>query len=137
MSKEQQELLDEVYKAYISSKSNPLDGKYGDTSVRKLNYTHPYEPILSQEEFIDEIKTDSEFSEKWGLRIEERELTSGERMTMLEQIGRVYVGALKSKCEKYKSGKKILELIKQACDENYIPTKAIKVTYSKTIENYE
>ena len=34
---------------------------------------------LTQEEFINKCKTDSEFSETWELRIEERELSSEER----------------------------------------------------------
>ena len=34
---------------------------------------------LTQEEFISKCKPDSEFSEKWGLKIEERELSEGER----------------------------------------------------------
>ena len=56
MTEEQQELLSKVYSNYTRSKAHPLDGKYGDTSVRKLNHMYPYEPILSQEEFIDKIK---------------------------------------------------------------------------------
>ena len=35
--------------------------------------------ILSQEEFVNKIKTDVEFSEKCGLKIEERELRFEER----------------------------------------------------------
>jgi thymidylate synthase len=66
MNEEQQELLGEVYENYTRSKAHPLDGKYGDTSVRKFNHMYPYEPILSQEEFIDKIKTDDVFAYKWG-----------------------------------------------------------------------
>lgn len=39
-------------------------------------------PILerfSKEEFVNKCKTDSVFSEKWGLKIEERELSLEER----------------------------------------------------------
>jgi len=36
--------------------------------------------LLSKEEFINKCKTDSEFSEKWGLKIEERELSEKERI---------------------------------------------------------
>jgi thymidylate synthase len=56
----------DCYQSYISEKAHPLDGKYGDTSVRTLNHMYPYEPILSKEEFINKIKTDDEFAKKWG-----------------------------------------------------------------------
>jgi len=38
------------------------------------------EGILTRGEFINKCKTDPEFSEKWGLKIEERELSSEERL---------------------------------------------------------
>ena len=60
MNKEQQELLDEVYENYESRQTNM------------------YIPIWSQEEFINKCKNDSEFSEKWGLKIEYRELSENE-----------------------------------------------------------
>jgi hypothetical protein len=60
MNKEQQELLDEVYENYESRQTNM------------------YIPIWSQEESINKCKNDSEFSEKWGLKIEYRELSENE-----------------------------------------------------------
>ena len=38
--------------------------------------------MLSKEDFIRKIKTDSEFSQKWGLHIEERELSLEERFNI-------------------------------------------------------
>jgi hypothetical protein len=38
------------------------------------------ESILTRGEFINKCKTDPEFSEKWGLKIEERELSYDERI---------------------------------------------------------
>ena len=35
--------------------------------------------LITKEEFINKCKTDPEFSEKWGLQIEERELNTQER----------------------------------------------------------
>ena len=35
--------------------------------------------LITKEEFINKCKTDPEFSEKWGLKIEERELSTQER----------------------------------------------------------
>ena len=44
--------------------------------------------LLSKEEFINKCKTDNEFSEKWGLKIEERELSLEERHQIsLNRIG--------------------------------------------------
>jgi len=39
----------------------------------------------TQEEFINKCKTDSEFSERWGLKIEERELSLEEKEYQLEK----------------------------------------------------
>jgi thymidylate synthase len=56
----------DAYQAYVSSKAHPLDGKFGDTSVRKFNHMYPYEPILPKEEFINKIKTDDKFADEYG-----------------------------------------------------------------------
>ena len=40
--------------------------------------------LLSKEEFVDKCKTDREFSETWGLEIEERELSREERKSIYE-----------------------------------------------------
>jgi hypothetical protein len=45
-----------------------------NTPAGKMNIPIPY----TQEEFINKCKTDSEFSQKWGLKIEEQ--------TILEQV---------------------------------------------------
>ncbi len=47
-------------------------------------YTDPlkYRPY-SKEEFINKIKTDDEFSKRWGIRIETRELSQRERCKLL------------------------------------------------------
>ena len=125
MNEEQQELLSKVYNNYTRSKAHPLDGKYGDTSVRTLNHMYPYEPILSQEEFIDKIKTDPEFSKMWGLIIGERELSPKERIEL--GGGRIQ--------EKYPA---LVEMSLRVCDERDIPTKLITLTYNnETIESYE
>jgi hypothetical protein len=73
------------------------------------------------QEFIDKCKTDTEFSEKWGLTIEERELSLEERCGI--QINR----------NDYQS-----YYTKDELDENNIPTKLITITYNDTkIESYE
>ena len=121
------QIIDEVYKNYTSSKDHPLDGKYGDTSVRTLNHMYPYEPILSQEEFVDKIKTDPEFSKMWGLIIRERELNHDERFEIYKKVsGR--------DLQPHISG---INFKQFHFDESKIPTKLITVTYTQTIESYE
>jgi hypothetical protein len=68
MNKEQQELLDEAYKAFE---------KWYNEHSGKEDYTGYFVP--DKEEFIRLIKTDDLFSEKWGLKIEEKELSTQER----------------------------------------------------------
>jgi hypothetical protein len=97
-----------------------------------------YDDVPSKELFIFEIKNNPDFSEKWGLKIEERELSQGERQSILGQKGPVYQGVLRSKAKEYKTSKKIFEVIDQTCDEFNIPTKLITISYNdKTIESYE
>jgi hypothetical protein len=75
MNKEQQELLDEAFLNYWrNAKHNNLDclvkQEEGSFLVEMRFYY--------KEEFINKCKTDTEFSEKWGLKIEERELNDDE-----------------------------------------------------------
>jgi hypothetical protein len=77
--KEQQELLDEVYENYCKEmiyhpEKNWLDDGNGEKTYRQL----------LQEEFVNRCKTDTEFSERWGLKIEERELSLEERKKLYE-----------------------------------------------------
>jgi len=117
MNKEQQELLDEAYKNY-RDKNHIL---YKDTA-------------WTQEEFINKCKTDPEFSERWGLKIEERELNDEERYNLLSDTEkRNFIIALIP-------GVKYGEEVKYTLDTFYkhIPTKLITITYNnKTIESYE
>ena len=107
MSKEQEELVDEVYNKYTN--------KYVG-----------YDDVPSKELFLFEIKNNPEFSEKWGLTIEERELSTDERNKWF-QIN------LNGNNPLMKSDWKDYEL-----DQQNIPTKLITITYNdKTIESYE
>ena len=87
---------------------------------------HELDECLSLEEFIEEIKTDSDFSEKWGIQIEERVLSTQERNEWY-QIHRNGNNPL------MKSDWKFFEL-----DQQNIPTKLITLKYKKEkIESYE
>ena len=127
MNNEQQELLDEAYQNYLKYplatrhdyRTNILYRNIGKgwcmLNGRSMVSPHPTRH-LTLEEFINKCKNDSEFSEKWGLKIEERELTwdeSNEYYNNHQSLKVPYLG-LK------------------------VPTKLITITYNdKTIESYE
>ena len=69
MNKEKyNQIIDEVYNKWIAEYWN--------------NRIYPNQN--DKEQFINRIKTDPEFSEKWGLKIEERELSLEERKSIYE-----------------------------------------------------
>jgi|LakMenE01Jun11ns_1017448.scaffolds.fasta_scaffold9312118_3 hypothetical protein len=113
MNKEQQELLDDAYENYgqkiISEDLWMLVG-IGWPST--------------QEEFINKCKTDTEFSERWGLKIEERELSDKERVILYGQKTNIDTS--------------FFPVLRETLNFHNIPTKLITITYNdKTIESYE
>jgi len=81
-------------------------------------------------EFINKCKIDSEFSETWGLKIEERELSREERIDLYTKE---YTPGMRNKYEK-----PFDDFIDAKLSVRNIPTKLITITYSKkTIETYE
>lgn len=58
MNSEQQQIIDKAYENYYEYMRDDRQWE------------------LDKEEFINKCKTDSDFSQKWGLKIEERELTT-------------------------------------------------------------
>jgi hypothetical protein len=130
MSKEQQELLDEVYKNYVkwwekSDDSCNLTEEQSNKWLKLIDGGLQWAPF-SQEEFINKCKTDTEFSEKWGLKIKERELSLEERIIFAgyDYENRGGIG---------------WNMLKESVDlDNSIPRKLITITYNnKTIESYE
>ena len=130
MNKEQQELLDEAFNQFSKYKME----NFGDTrwdviiEMNTSDNTKPYFVTgrpLTKEEFIEKCKTDSEFSQKWGLKIEEQELSAKERIELAG--GKIQ--------EKYPA---LIEQSLRVCDEREIPTKLITITYNDIkIESYE
>jgi hypothetical protein len=109
-NKEQQEIILDVYREHCLEQSKYL--RHGGTI----------------QEFIHKCKTDKEFSEKWGLTIEERELSLLER----REIARIKLN------RKEWSDVLFLYHYKETYDKYNIPTKLITITYNdKTIESYE
>jgi hypothetical protein len=147
MNKEQQELLDEAYKNYTKyplatihdHRTNILyqnrDKGWCVLNGRSMVSPHPTRH-LTQQEFINKCKTDTEFSEKWGLKIEERELRLGERGDIFK---RIYPN--KSVDDFAPDGMEVQSLSHQLntrYNNAKIPTKLITITYNdKTIESYE
>jgi hypothetical protein len=119
MSKEQQEVLDDAYNRY---RATIIKEFYEDTKELRKWATVEGPGGHTKEEFINKCKTDTEFSEKWGLKIEERELS-------LEERGDIYETNFKG-LKRNKSNEDF--------DKINIPTKLITITYNdKTIESYE
>jgi hypothetical protein len=128
MNNEQQHIIDEAYKNYwISTNKAKYDNldclvkqEAGSLSVLRLYY---------KEEFINKIKTNTEFSEKWGLKIEERELSEEERW----RIRFDYY----PKDKQFPWDRMALPSHRFLDDFN-IPRRLITITYNdKTIESYE
>jgi len=138
MTNEQQELLDEAYKNYKTyMNNNIIETRWSKVEISEdgKSSTGRY---YTQEEFINKCKTDISFSVKWGLKIEERELTWSERFNL----------ALFNPTYKSLELRKTLEAEsymlhypdghKKVMDEANFPTKLITITYKDTkIENYE
>ena len=125
MNKEQLELLDEAYEIYLNGGDIKwLKQVEINTPLGKMNIPVPY----SKEEFINKIKTDNDFSEKWSVKIEERNLTYSERYKLWFT-------------NNFETGMEYNEEIEPDFNNNYYevtPTKVISITYKdKTIESYE
>jgi hypothetical protein len=122
MNKDQQELLGDAWANYKKNSQDDYD-------------------IWNKSTFINKIKTDSEFSEKWGLSIQERELDWEERRDLLtpEQ----YDGTALNKYGRKDCGFGYIspftdKVIHYWMNLHNIPTKLIKLTYNnQTIESYE
>jgi hypothetical protein len=85
---------------------------------------------LDKEEFINKIKTDSEFSEKWGLKIEERELSLEERQELqTKMFNGLHYFPYSLNGE---------EGLHKEYDKQNVPRRTITVKYNDTtIESYE
>ena len=96
--------------------------QYSERSARKLFKSNTYQ------EFINKCKTDAKFSEKWGLKIEERELSLEERHQLALPIWKEKYGLLADM------------MVPTNVDNTpyKIPRKLITLTYNgETIESYE
>ena len=117
------QMIDEAYENY--SKEYEKDNSIGSTLlVRRLDGKSVYRKPDKQM-FIGLCTYDKTFSEKWGLKIEERELSLKERLNLVSTI----IGE-----EKIRTYEDNLERV----DKLNIPAKLITITYNnETIESYE
>ena len=110
MSKERfSQIIDDVYQKYTT--------KYMG-----------YEDVPSKDLFLFEIKKNKEFSKKWGLKIEEQELSLVERREIAkDKLGQMeWADVIK------------LAHYKETYDKYNIPKKLITLTYNNEIlESYE
>jgi hypothetical protein len=128
MNKEQ--IIDEAYKNYCNNVDEGTFSRkwlklevYFDGFLTNENYS-----LYTKEEFINKCKTDTEFSENWRLKIEERELSLDER---------IKVGGLKYNHKPSDNGYTENDEHRML-DEINIPTTLTTITYNnKTIESYE
>jgi hypothetical protein len=130
MNKEQQELLDEVFLNYwkkvsVNNEEDCLVKQEEGSFLKEVR-------ALYQQEFINKCKIDAKFSQRWGLKIEERELSLEERekiaITKYPQLNETPHGSLINS----------RPFSNEFGDSLNIPTKLITITYKKTIiESYE
>jgi hypothetical protein len=128
------QIIDEAYENYTQTKIIKTDS--GETHISPIGHYNG----MTKEQFINKCKTDSEFSKKWGLKIEERELSLEEKEYQLEKTNcindiendRIIYG---HEWEKY-----IQEQYEgiQSNQGIKIPTRLITITYNnEKIESYE
>ncbi len=123
MSKERyNQIIDEAYENY--SKEYEKDNSVGILFLVKRVDNELVYKKLDKESFIGLCEHDKLFSEKWGLRIEERELSLEERLNLVSTI----IGE-----EKIRTHEDNLARV----DKLNIPTKLVTVTYdNETVEIY-
>ena len=138
MNKEQQGLLDEVYKNYwgkvsVNNEEDCLVKQEEGSLLKEVR-------VLYQQEFINKCKTDPEFSEKWGLTIEERELNLDERAKLHPNPENFYNihGTFSISDSIEDSNFPDKDWLHEKFDNGGIPTKLITINYNdKKIESYE
>jgi len=133
MNKEQQELVDAAYENY--SKEYEKDNSIGMCLlVARLDGKKTYRKP-DKEMFVGLCTSDKTFSEKWGLKIEERELSLRERVDIFNS--KMIKEEIRTQIATVDVNETYWEKSLNETKHN-IPTKLITMTYNnKTIESYE
>jgi len=131
MNKEKyNQIIDEVYENY--SKEYEKDNSIGMCLLyKRLDGKKTYRKP-GKEMFVGLCTHDKTFSERWGLKIEERELSLEERRILWNKK----VDPSENACE-YVDGLSIVDA-HDIFNQDNIPTELITLTYNnETIESYE
>jgi hypothetical protein len=123
MSKERyNQIIDDTYKNYLIEDVKVLPNMSKE-KMTEMGFR------LSKDEFINKCKNDQEFSEKWGLKIEERELSLEERMQIWnEHIKGLFIMLIWGHDKTQE----------ESLNEHNIPNKQITLTYQdEKIQFYE
>jgi hypothetical protein len=127
------EIINEAYTNYINTCN---EDKWMKEIDLKLPFPSKSYGLLTQEEFIDKIKTDDEFAKKWGLTITERELSLEERIDIGIEKLNIIEEINENDLKKYING--LVYDMSRMLNDNNIPTRVISLTYNnETIEIYE
>lgn len=106
-----------------------IDEAYMSYSKKHFKEWQPGMDYESKESFIRKCKTDPEFSETWGLKIDERELSWDERADLSREKRR-HSWTWQNWSDE--------EMEWRMNNDWNIPTKLITITYNnETIESYE
>ena len=127
MNKEQQQIIDEVYNNYweetFKSQGTEWVESLSGMSLGTGELTTVYRQY-TKKDLIEKIKTDIKFSEKFKLKIEERELSLEERT--------------KYKMKRDNIARTIAPYTHQILNNSNVPTKLITLTYNnETIEVFK
>jgi hypothetical protein len=125
MNKEQEELVDGVYKNYCFTCIGETKRQEQEMKEKGGWLTLCLTPYFeNKEKFINKCKTDTDFSNTWGLKIEEREFSLEERQDLYFKLNPEF--------------RLVHENMNKQMDNFNIPTKLITIKYNnKTIESYE
>jgi hypothetical protein len=121
------QIIDEVYETYLKGGDIKWLKQVDVSSTPLVSMVIPIP--YSKNEFINKIKTDQEFSEKWGLKVEERELSLEERMQIWnERIKGLFIMLIWGHDKTQE----------ESLNEHNIPNKLITLTYQdEKIEVYD
>ena len=127
------QIIDEAYENYY----NYMTENFMETRWCKVEISPDGKSITGRKcnrnEFIIESKTQPGFSEKWGLKIEERELSQHERVKLLQKAWKNN-GIL----PEYEEVSTLWVEYNNLMTKYNIPIKLITITYNnETIEVYE
>lgn len=122
-------MIDQAYEKYADSHFIPPSNLNSGLLVDQLWSVIPMEH--NKETFVNEIKTNAKFSKKWGLKIDQRELSLEERNVWKcnrDQVRNTFSQEMATFGPNE---------IKKWLDEEHIPTQLITVTYNnQTEESY-